>query len=473
MLYGGAAGGGKSYLMRAAAIFWCMQIPHLQCYLFRRLLPDLIKTHIEGPKGLRAQLHEYEKNKLVKIVEDEIRFEFNGSRIYLSHCHEEKDISKYLSLDIHLLLIDEGTTFTEEMYRFLRSRVRLAGLKIPDQYRHLFPRILIGSNPGSVGHEWVFRTFVQPVLGLEHEKRIWRAPSEEGGMLRQYLPAKLDDNPSLYEDDPDYEKRLSGLGSPALVKAYRDGDWTVVAGAFFPEFSITEHVIFPFTIPKYWTKGRSLDWGSYDPFSVLWGAISDGSVSIFQNGEHFRIPEGALVIYREWYGADDNNKGLRFPAELLTEGIIRRESPDEREDFVDSLTGKDTFDRRGSLSPGEIIGQKGVRFRPNKMRSRVPRWDRVRARFLGDERGPGLFIFNTCRNLIKTIPTLQHHKSKPEDAAPGNDHSCESLSHLCSIDYHVSFDPAKQKIVQGIEEYTYNQVLGDPTKPPRASGHTF
>jgi hypothetical protein len=50
ILYGGAAGGGKSHLMRVAAIVWCAVIPGLQVYLFRRIYDDLFKNHMEGPK---------------------------------------------------------------------------------------------------------------------------------------------------------------------------------------------------------------------------------------------------------------------------------------------------------------------------------------------------------------------------------------------------------------------------------------
>lgn len=132
ILYGGAAGSGKSHLMRAAAIAWCGMIPGLQTYLFRRLRDDLIKNHLEGPKGLRALLAPWVAANFVTIVEDEIRF-WNGSKIYLCHCKEERDRYKYLGAEIHVLLIDELTTFTEVIYRFLRSRVRMVGITLPKE----------------------------------------------------------------------------------------------------------------------------------------------------------------------------------------------------------------------------------------------------------------------------------------------------------------------------------------------------
>jgi hypothetical protein len=228
VLYGGAAGSGKSRLIRVAAIYWCSAIAGLQVYLFRRIRDDLIKNHLEGPKGFRALLADWTAAGFVTIVEDELRF-WNGSKVYLCHCKDHRDVYKYQGAEIHVLLIDELTHFTEEMYRFLRSRTRMVGLsdKVPEEIRGRFPRILCGANPGNVGHLFVKSSFIDGALPLE----VRKMPEDEGSMLRQYIPARLDDNPSMTADDPGYEAKLSGLGSAELVKAMREGDWNVVEGA--------------------------------------------------------------------------------------------------------------------------------------------------------------------------------------------------------------------------------------------------
>ena len=197
VLYGGAAGGGKSHLMRVAAIYWCAAIPGLQVYLFRRIRDDLVKNHMEGPKGFRALLADWVLAGFVAIVEDEIRF-WNGAKIYLCHCKDAKDVYKYQGAEIHVLLIDELTHFTEPMYRFLRSRTRMVGVTPPAALKGRFPRILCGANPGNIGHLWVKSSFVDGVRPLE----IRRMPDEEGGTLRQYIPARLDDNPSMQSRRP-------------------------------------------------------------------------------------------------------------------------------------------------------------------------------------------------------------------------------------------------------------------------------
>lgn len=228
ILYGGAAGGGKSHLMRIVAILWCASIPGLQVYLFRRLRDDLIKNHMEGPSGFRNLLAGWVACGFCVIIEDQIRF-WNGSKIYLCHCKDEAHRFKYQGAEIHVLIIDELTHFTEKIYRFLRNRVRMVGITLPAQYKGKFPRILCGANPGGIGHQFVKATFIDGVAPL----RIYRAANDEGGMLRQYIPAKLEDNPSMADQDPGYENRLNGLGSEALVKAMRDGDWDIIEGAFF------------------------------------------------------------------------------------------------------------------------------------------------------------------------------------------------------------------------------------------------
>jgi hypothetical protein len=405
----------------------------LQVYLFRRLREDLIKNHIEGPKGLRAMLGPWATAGFCDIVGDEIRF-WNGSKIYLCHCKDEKDRFKYLGAEIHLLCMDELTTFTEPIYRFLRSRVRMVGIAVPEALQGRFPRILCASNPGNIGHHWVKAAFID----ARPEMKIERTSPREGGMLRQFIRARLDDNPSMAQEDPSYEGKLEGLGSPALVKAMLHGDWNVVAGAFFPEWNSDLHVIQPVELPLYWYRFRSFDWGSARPFCCQWYAVSDGELQSF--------PRGALVCFREWYGArrdpDGNtipNEGLRMTAEEVADGIRRREADDlNGRRTMGGVADPSIFAADGGPSIAERMAARKVFFRPAD-NTRVPRlgalggWDQLRARLKGEDGKPAIYFFSTCRDAIRTIPALQHDMDRPEDVlTSGEDHAGDACRYACA-----------------------------------------
>lgn len=428
ILYGGAAGGGKSHLMRMAAITWCSEIPGLQVYLFRRIRDDLVKNHMEGPSGFREFLAGWVECGFVQIVEDEIRF-WNGSKIYLCHCKDEKDRFKYQGAEIHVLMIDELTHFTETIYRFLRNRVRMVGITLPEKYRGKFPRIVCGANPGGIGHQFVKMTFID---GAEPLKVI-EAPANEGGMLRQYIPARLEDNPSMAESDPGYELRLAGLGSESLVRAMRWGDWNVVEGAFFDNFDQRRHVIRPFAVPDHWMRFRAGDWGSAKPFSIGWYAVASDDMII---GPGQVIPRGALVKYREWYGcvAGRPNTGLKLTAEQVADGIKEREKETVEYGVLDPAA----FAEDGGPSIAHRMMDRGVFFRPadNKrvtQRGAMGGWDQMRSRLNGDEEGrPMLLFFSTCVDSIRTIPALQHDQDRPEDLdTSAEDHAADETRYAC------------------------------------------
>jgi hypothetical protein len=436
ILYGGAAGGGKSHLMRVAAVVWCSMIPGLQVYLFRRLRDDLIKNHMEGPNGFRAMLAGWVACGFCVIIEDQIRF-WNGSKIYLCHCKDEAHRFKYQGAEIHVLLIDELTHFTEKIYRFLRNRVRMVGITLPKQYAGLFPRIVCGANPGGIGHQFVKATFIDGGAPL----KIYRAANDEGGMLRQYIPARLDDNPSMTEQDPGYEARLSGLGSEALVRAMRDGDWDIIEGAFFDCFQRRLHVVRPFAIPADWLRFRAGDWGSAKPFAFGWFAVVPDD---FLTPDGRLLPRGCLVMYREWYGVrtDAQGKykpdtGLKMHAREVGLGVRERDQ-DDRISY--GVLDPAAFAHNGGPSIAEMMQADGggVTFRPadNKRvagRGAMGGWDQVRGRLMGNDDGlPMLVFFETCVHVIRTMPVLQHDEANPEDLdTTQEDHSADKVRYAC------------------------------------------
>lgn len=429
--------------MRIAAIVWCTEIAGLQVYLFRRTRPDLLKTHLDSTTGLRTMLAPWVAQGWVTIKEDVVDF-WNGSKIYLCHCQYDKDIANYLSVEMHVLLIDELTTFTERMYRQLRARVRMVGVPVPEKYKGLFPRILCGSNPGNIGHHFVKQTFIDGHTPLE----IYKAPPEEGGMIRQYIPARVNDNPALLENDPTYIDKLRGLGSKALVQAMLEGDWNVVEGAFFDCWEQAKHTTKPFKIPSTWPRFRCGDWGSAKPFAFYWMAIAEEDHKM-PNGNV--LPRGGLIVYREWYGMkkDKPNVGLKMTSENVGKGVTER---DYDEKIAYGVLDPNAFAEDGGPSHAERMftgGKAHFRQADNK---RTPRagatggWDMMRHRLNGELIDPGnenegvppvygnamLVFFETCVHAIRTIPVMQHHTVNAEDMdSDGEDHAADAVRYGC------------------------------------------
>jgi hypothetical protein len=258
-----------------------------------------------------------------------------------------------------------------------------------------------------VGHHWIKSKFIDHSrLGFSP----FKDPDTGGDVM--FIPSRLTDNAILMQNDPEYVGRLKGLGSPALVKAWLEGDWDVIAGAFFPEFG-PQHIVRPHALPEDWTRFRAMDWGSTKPFCVGWYAISDGSIPAY--------PRGALVKYREWYGSTgEPNVGLKLTAEEVGEGIVER----ERGDLISyGVIDPAAHNHDGGPSIAERIlkGSGGKVAFGRADNSRVgPRgamggWDQLRARLKGEDGRPMLYFFDTCRDSIRTIPALPHDENKPED----------------------------------------------------------
>jgi hypothetical protein len=451
VLYGGSAGSGKSHLMRTAAIAWCSAIPNLQVYLFRRTSPELKTNHMVGSSGFISLLTDLVKEKGAKInlSNNEISF-WNGSKIHLCHCQYEKDVYRFQGAEINVLMLDEATHFTPFMYRYLRGRTRLGGLEVPEQYKKCFPRILCGSNPGGISHNFFKKMFVSPRPPMVTEQM----PDDEGGMFRQYIPAKLTDNKVLLKNDPSYAARLRGLGNDSLIKAMLEGNWDIISGGAFDDvWNSDEHVIEPFPIPKSWYIDRSFDWGSAKPFSVLWFAEADGTEVQEGYMKGWCPPRGTLVVIGEWYGCtSEANTGLRLSAKEIARGILSRER-DMQESF---LSWKNARDRRqainiyGGPADNQIFQESNENCIATDMENEGVYWTHsnkspgtrvtgleiIRARLKNGLQdyveSPAMYIFNTCRNLMEHLPVLPRDINKPEDVdTNAEDHDYDALRYRC------------------------------------------
>lgn len=414
ILFGGAAGGGKSAALRAEAIDWCQRVRGLQVYLFRRTFPEIEKNHI------LPSLHEFPRS-LGTYKKQDKRWEFfNGSMLHFCHCQYEGDVFNYQGAEIHLLIMDELTTFTEFQYDYLRGRVRCT-LDIPDKMRHKIPGIVCASNPGGIGHEFAKRRWVDPAAPME----LWRAPGNEGGMLRCYIPSRLEDNFVLMRTDPGYIHRLDALPEPYRT-AYKEGRWDIFIGQAF-NFNRVHHVIDPIPIPPHASIYMTYDWGFGAPFSIGWWWVD---------------ADGRLYRFAEWYGWNGTvNQGLRLEDSEVARGIKEREETLGITGRVQlRLAGPDCFNKKpdyrgGGQGPStaETFAGYGIYLSPGDAdRSLKIRQFRERLHVPGDGTMPMLVVYRTCEQFIRTVPLIQIDPRNVEYIIDdGECHCFDDACHLC------------------------------------------
>lgn len=207
VFFGGAGGGGKSESLWYAALQY-VDVPGYAALILRRTYADLAKP---GALMDRAQ------EKLAKTdatwKERDKRWTFpSGASITFGYLDNEVDKYQYASAEFQYIAFDELTHFTETQYSFLFTRLRKKGVgdlgRVPLRMRS-------ASNPGGVGHEWVYRRFIDDKL---------RRPG------RIFIPAKMDDNPAL--DREGYRESLANT-DPLTRRQIEDGDWNAFAGGRF------------------------------------------------------------------------------------------------------------------------------------------------------------------------------------------------------------------------------------------------
>lgn len=400
ILFGGARGGGKTDgVLGKFGIKAKRYGKHFNAVFFRKEMPqqdDLIERakEIYCPLGAKYQ----DQKKMFTMPW--------GGRVRFRPLESRADAEKYQGQSLSDAAIEEAGNYPAPDPIDRLNGVLRSAKGVPTQ-------LIMTANPGGPGQQWIKERFIDPApMGLKVLERI--LPNKKIHKYT-YIPSRLINNPYLMQDE-DYVNRLYLVGSPELVRAWLQGDWDAIEGAYFPEFSPFKHVIRPFEIPEHWARIRAMDWGSAKPFCVLWGAVSDG--------DNTHIPRGAIVIYREWYGSNGTpNVGLKMDARLVGLGIRQR---DMGENMSDEVLDPAAFTNDGGPSIAERLDNNWRR----ADNARVARngamggWDQVRQRLVGDE-SPQLYIFNTCTNLIRTLPALQHDPNKPEDVdTDSEDHAC-------------------------------------------------
>jgi hypothetical protein len=290
VLYGGAGGGGKSWSLLALALRTCIRYPGIQIFWFRRSFPELNQSVLRtlARYGYARRIGgRWDGSKY------ELRFRnaLGNSVLTFGHAKNLQEASSLSSAEINMLILDERTTMPPDVVDFLYTRIRSGVATVPC----LGARS--ASNPGHVGHGVVKANYVDATdYGT---KEI----VDEAGRRRIFIPAKATDNPHV----GDYSKTLAGIADPDLRARIRDGDWSAMPDAAFPDWKLDRLVVPPFTIPEEWIRYGGMDYGWAAPAVYLAAARdADGRVWFYREITMVQTPEvdQARAIL-------DANRGLR------------------------------------------------------------------------------------------------------------------------------------------------------------------
>ena len=389
VLYGGAAGGGKSYAMLVDPLRYAHRKAH-RALILRRSMPEL-REMIDKSRELYPQAFPGAKFREVEKL-----WNFpSGAKIEFGFLERDADVYRYQGQAYSWIGFDEITHLpTEFSWNYLASRLRTTDPEIKTYLR-------CTANPGGVGSSWVKKRYIEPE---EYNKSFIGTD----GLTRKFIPAKLADNPYLSEDGV-YEQMLNSL-PPIQRRQLLEGNWDVAEGAAFVEFDPNIHIITPFEIPLSWERLKGIDYGYASESCCLWGTID--------------VNDGTLIIYRELY-----KKGLT--GEELGSIITDMEMVDPFS--VNGVLDTAAWAKTGTTGPtvGEALLRAGHKLRradKNRIQGKIQIHEYLKVRESGR---PKLQIFNTCPNLIRELQSIPLSKTNPEDVdTHASDHAYDALRYM-------------------------------------------
>ena len=413
VLYGGAAGGGKSYAMLVDPLRYAHRTAH-RALILRRSMPEL-RELIDKSRELYPKAFPG-----CKYREVEKMWNFpSGAKIEFGFLERDADVYRYQGQAYSWIGFDEITHLpTEFSWNYLASRLRTTDSEIT-------PYMRCTANPGGVGAHWVKKRYIDyspPNVSFEGAD----------GLTRKFIPARLDDNPYLAEDGR-YEQMLKAL-PPTQRKQLLEGNWDVNEGAAFTEFSIDTHVISPFQIPVHWERVKGIDYGYASESACIWAALDPS--------------DGTLIIYRELYrkGLTGEDLGYR-----ITE--MELEDPFSVAGVLDTAA----WNRTGTTGPtvGETLVKQGHKLRradKNRIQGKIQIHEYLRLQQSGR---PRLQIFNNCPNLIRELQSIPLDKANPEDVdTKAQDHAYDALRYLIMSRPRINDPLAELRNLRTQQAYT-------------------
>lgn len=389
VLYGGAAGGGKSYAMLVDPLRYAHRPAH-RALIIRRSMPEL-RELIDKSRELYPKAFPGCKYREVEKL-----WNFpSGAKIEFGFLERDADVYRYQGQAYSWIGFDEITHLpTEFSWNYLASRLRTTDPEI-------IPYMRCTANPGGVGAHWVKKRYID--AEIPNTSFIGK-----DGLSRKFIPARLEDNPYLALDGR-YEMMLKAL-PPTQRRQLLEGNWDVNEGAAFTEFSLEHHIIAPFEIPIHWERIKGIDYGYASESACIWATIDPS--------------DGTLIVYRELYkkGLTGHDLGL-----IITE--MELSDPFAVSGVLDTAAWSQT----GTTGPtvGETLVRQGHKLRradKNRIQGKIQIHEYLKLQQSGR---PRLQIFNTCPSLIRELQSIPLDKSRPEDVdthAP--DHAYDALRYL-------------------------------------------
>lgn len=443
VFFGGARFGGKSYGTLLDFLMHALTYSDAATGIFfRRAVPRLEEIEHESQSIYPSTGAVWRASKRMW---EWMTGPAHGARLKFRHLWDEGDAATYQSASFSWMCFEElGDWPTLAPMNLLRACLRSAK-GIPVLLRAT-------GNPGGAGHSAIKARYIDPA-----PKGYKVITDPVTNQKRVFIPSKLEDNKLAVRKDPNYEQRLLGVGSDALVKAWRWGIWDIVAGGFFDDVWRPErHVLKPFPIPVGWTFRRSFDWGFSRPSALGLWAISDGSMVPELPGRRF--PRGSAVMIGEWYtvqhdasGIVKPNEGMKLSNAELGAGIARLSVGRAWSGCVadpsifTSAGGPSIYQqlREGAKANG------GLHFLPAD-NTRVAGWQNMRGMLEEAAKDtpekPGLWVFDTCTDFIRTVPVLQRDIKKESDIDTSAEDHCGDQSRYL-VQSLASRQASQQRVV--------------------------
>lgn len=403
VLYGGAAGGGKSDALVMEALRQ-VHIPHYKGLILRKTYPQLTEIIEKSMNFYRRAYPGARYNGTGHV------WTFpSGAKIYFGSMQHTRDRINYQGKAYDYIAFDELTQFTWEEYSYLFSRNRPNG---PGTRVY----IRASANPGGVGHAWVkdrFITAAPPMTPIVDEQEVRKPDGEVLKMSRSrvFVPSTVFDNKALLDNDPNYLASLAMLPD-AERQALLYGDWDSFSGQVFAEWRNDPahyedqrwtHVVAPFPIPKDWRIYRGFDFGYARPFSAGWYAVD-------HDGRIFRV--------KELYGCTGTpNAGVRWEPGRIGREIreAERDDPMLRGRRIEGIADPSIFDESRGESVARMMEREGVYWTGGD-NTRLAGKMQCHYRLAFDGEGRPMFqTFSSCKHFIRTVPALCYDEAHVED----------------------------------------------------------